>query len=113
MNRREFLSMLSMGVGSLFLRLQIYKSAPARLLKPSGGKILTFNEGGRTWDVSINLGPQYEVMEIYQDRDYFYARVRFQNHNILLKSPDGLRWYTNDWSPHSAWQYHSLKENHG
>ncbi len=113
MHRREFLSLMLIGAGSLVLRPPARDGAPVYSLKPSGGRILALNGDGLTWDVSLNLGPQYQVLDIRREGEAYLARVSFQGHVFCLKSSDGLRWYTQDWSPPSARQVRTLEESHG
>jgi hypothetical protein len=113
MHRREFLSLMLLGAGSLVLQPPSRDSAPVYSFKPAGGRILALSEDGRSWDVSLNLGPQFQVLDVRREGEDLIARVSFQGHSFDLKSTDGKRWYTRDWTPPPARQARTLEESHG
>lgn len=104
MNRREFLSLSLLGLGSLLMPSQVQAMTTDGSLKPSAGRILGLDADGMHWEVLTDLGPENTVEAIYQDRDSYLARVNFRGHIFHLKSTDGRAWCTQEWVAPSTTQ---------
>ncbi|HEY3343862.1 MAG TPA: hypothetical protein VGJ97_02975 [Anaerolineaceae bacterium] len=113
MNRRRFLTISLMGLGSLLLPSQVLAMNPARSLKASAGKILARAADGVSWEARVNLGPDVTILDLYESLGVYFAKVNCQGHIFFLKSTDATTWYTYDWSAPSTWQYRSAEKSHG
>lgn len=99
MNRRSFL----IGIAQVSLAGLLAAAAPrtilatpaGRMLRGTGhGKLYESQDGGQTWQQIVNFGPQYTVLDLFERRGSFYARLGFDKYSFLLQSSDGLTWWT-------------------
>ena len=103
MNRREFIHVFTqtslVGAVGLTPSKLLLKKNPVqiefhgKLLKSSvDGQILSSNDMGLNWDISVNCGEDYQIRDLYQRRQYAYAIVMFKGHRFVLRSIDGAAW---------------------
>jgi hypothetical protein len=102
MNRREFLTHLcALPVGAAIL------GAPAALAADTSGssawptfkagepgRLLASSDGGRTWQVNANFGPEMTVLGVTHDERCAYLRLAFRGNEFTLVSTDGKQWRT-------------------
>lgn len=101
MNRREFLTVTAIGLGSLILPGQALGMGPAGSPQPAPD--LALDDLRR--QAQAALGGGYSILEIFPDQEAYLARVSFQGHTFVLKTNNGTTWYTGEWRPPAAWQY--------
>ncbi len=102
MNRREFLTSLCsvpLGVATFGTATALAADAPAAFAWPAfkageAGRLLASGDGGRTWQVSANFGPETTVVGVTHDERYAYLRLASRGHEFTLISTDGKVWRT-------------------
>ena len=57
------------------------------------GKVLRYTAVTGTWEACASFGPRYRLMQVYQEGEWLCARLQYQHHSFVLKSPDGRLWY--------------------
>lgn len=113
MSRREFLKLATAGAVGLVVAawepvlgdsdVQAQKDALAkktarpRCKAGPDGCILISEDGGSSWKVAANFGPEYKVRRVAPQRKAFRADLIFQGKKIILNSPDGRLWRTADY----------------
>lgn len=105
MQRRDFLKLSGIALGAMLLRPGFFNrvgAAPietqSRGLRYRGhrGDILFSTDAGKTWQLHIRLGPDYEVLDLFTDfAGRVYAQVGFQGFIFhLTLSETGKQWLT-------------------
>jgi len=108
MNRRKFLKnaacITAGGISGVFALDQkaFGAQAEARLngSKYRGnrkGQILESTDGGFTWEVCADFGPQIAFLHIFKFKKQLYAWGTYLRKPFFLKSGDGRCWYTYGW----------------
>jgi photosystem II stability/assembly factor-like uncharacterized protein len=102
LNRREFLtSLCSVPLGALALGAPaaLAADAPATSSWPAlkageNGRLLESSDGGRTWQINADFGPEMTIVSITHDEQYAHLRLAFSGHEFTLISTDGKQWRT-------------------
>ena len=111
LNRREFLKtgLLAAGTAAAAPLLSAFNRLPAGLNGAAmmgtkmyrgtqDGRVLESSDGGNTWQQIANLGPAYAVESVQYTQGVLLASAIFQGRAFRLKSVDGRRWYTLEWT---------------
>jgi hypothetical protein len=110
LSRRDFLKLAAAGVVGLAVSswepalggsdALAQKETPApKAVRPKckagpEGRILISEDGGKSWQVAANFGPEYSVRRVAPQRKAFRADLIFQGKKIILISADGRLWRT-------------------
>jgi hypothetical protein len=102
MNRREFLThlcVLPVGAAVVGPPAALAADSSGSLAWPAfkageSGRLLASSDGGRTWQVNTNFGPETTVVGVTHDERYAYLRLACRGHEFTLTSADGRRWRT-------------------
>lgn len=112
MNRRKFLTGIAeLSVAGLVTTLwpaYFEAKADGRILKGTAeGQIFESVDGGQSWQLIANFGPDCPILEVFQDYGQFYVRIGCQEYSFLVQSLDGRNWWTAS-SPMSTSLYSPL-----
>ena len=97
MHRRAFLMSLAKlsvaGFAAAILPVPLQARANIQQFKVMGsGRVLISNDGGRTWQPSIHLGPDVIVTGISRKGQETHLALSFQGHAFALVSVDNIHW---------------------
>ena len=101
MNRRVFLRSLGTlsvaGFAAAARPATVQTGANTQRFKVVGsGRLLVSDDGGRTWQPSVNLSPELAVTGLSREGQDIHLALSFQGHSFALRSTDGIRWRTLD-----------------
>lgn len=76
---------------------QAKRAAPPRFKGTANGQILTSPDGGKTWQVAVDFGPQCKVQKVIRGRTKMKADLVYEGLPFTLVSTDGRTWYTDSY----------------
>lgn len=99
MNRRNFIktaavALLVAGFPTPVWPAEARTEVAGKILRgDAAGRIFESADGGRTWQLNVNFGPDCSILRLVPRKNSIIAVVGFQNYQFYLRSTDGKVWY--------------------
>lgn len=99
MHRRDFLTTAAkmssvVAIMTMFPRVGQAHARTHQFKGTSQGQILESPDGGRNWQMNLNLGPECRVLSVIQTHDQVIATIAFHGHRFRLYRVDSQKWRT-------------------